>query len=381
MKRRVFLIIITAVLCFAAASFAAELTFSQTCRQKTSRATQLYTDPEGNGQLVASTMLPAGTYLITNGKVVDGLTGITYSSNDRNVLYGYIDGSAITSATTTITLPSGKKVTVGEALVKSRTALNLWLSMEYGETLDGSTYKDENGEEHDIGNESALEDESSLDGDARWARAMGGAYGRNGTDVRTVYHDDEGNEKEVQVCYMGLARSKVIMDGEEQMVETWRLTWDTDASADKVLAVTMTFAGEYRVWDKPQGTKTVLFRVRSNRVLQVIKVGRSYTLVDTNEEGMPLGYIANDNLEFLPNVRHNYESAKITVKGNAKGHDPVGIRAEDSGNARKITEFDLGEILSVYAQNNKWSEVDVGGYHAFILNEFVTLDKDLPEGK
>ena len=379
MKRRVFLVILAAVLCIAAAASAVELTFSQTCRQKTSRATQLYVDPEGNGNLVASTMLPAGTYLVTNGKSMNGLTGITYSMNDRNVLYGYIDGSAITSATKTVTLPSGKKVVVGEALVRSRTALNLWLEMEYGETLDGSTYTDENGQQQDIGNESALDDEGSEDGDARWARALGGAYGRNGTSTRTVYCDDEGNEKEVQVCYMGLARSRVVMDGEEQMVETWRLSWDTEASEDKVLAVTRSFAGEFRVWDKAQGTKTVIYRIKCNRVVQVVKIGKHYTLVDANEAGMPMGFIANDNLEYYPNIHWPYESAKITVKGNPKGHDPVWIRAEDSGNARTIVQFDLGEMLSVYAQNKRWSEVDVGGYHAYILNEFVTFEKDLPQ--
>ena len=54
------------------------------------------------------------------------------------------------------------------------------------------------------------------------------------------------------------------------------------------------------------------------------------------------------------------------------------IRSKDSSKARRIIQFDLGEPLSVYCQNEQgWSEVDVGGFHAFILSEFVTLEEEI----
>ena len=381
MKRRVFIIILAAVLCMAAAASAVELTFSQTCKHKLSRATQLYVDPEGNGELMPSTMLQAGTYVIPNGTSLGGMTGISYSSNDRNVLYGYVEGSAIVSAVQTITLPSGRKVTVGEALVRSRTALNLWLEMEYGENLSGSsTYVDDEGNEHEIGNENALEDEKALDGDAEWARAVGAAYTANGADVRTVYTDDEGNETRVEVRYMGLTRSMVVMNGEEQLVETWRLSWDTHASADKVLAVVKADTSTVRLREKAYTRSTVLERVKCNRVVQVVRYGKHFSLVDINVEGVPLGYISTSSLDFYPNSPMQYQSAKITINGRTNAYgDPVGIRARDekgSSNNWKVDSFSVGYPLSVYAQNESWSEVDVGGYHAYILNEFVTLDSE-----
>ena len=374
MKRRVFLIILAAVLCMAAAASALELTFSQTCKQKTSRTTQLYVDI--NGELVASTVLPAGTYLITNGTHKDGLTGITYSMNDRDPLYGYIDGSAIRSATTTVRLPSGKTVTVSEVLVRSRTALNLWLKMNYGEDLgSSSTYTDEDGNEHEIGSEAAQGDPGSVTGDAKWAKAIGSAFSKNGADTRTVYRDDAGNETDVQVRYMGLIRSMVQIGGEETLVETWRLSWDTEASEEKVLAVVKPDISNVRFREKPSGTS--MTRVKGGHVVQVVRIGKHYTLVDINETGMPLGYIATDSLDFYPNMKYAYRTAKVSINGKTTGkNNSVTVYAEDKSGAGSIGKYDLGYPLTVYAQNDKWSEVDVGGYHAFILNKYVTFDQE-----
>lgn len=380
MKRRVFLIILAAVLCMTAAASALELTFSQQCRHKLSRTVQLYTDPEGNGNLYPAGSLSAGTYVVPNGLSANGLSGITYSTNERTVYYGYVDGSAIVSAVQTVTLPSGKKVTVGEALVKSRTALNLWLQMEYGESLDGSSYTDEDGVEHDIGDEDALADEGAINGDAVWAKAVNNGYRYNGASVRTVYKDDEGNETEVRVVYMGLMRSMVELNGEEQLVETWRLSWDTEAPEGKVLAIVKPEVGKARIRVKPGGTS--MNRVSGGRVVQVLKVGKHYTLVDVNDAETPLGYISTSSLDFFPNIPWNYRTAKVSINGKTNVRtDPVAIYAEDRTGAGLCGDrIKIGAPVTVYAQNDKWTEVDAIGYHGYILNKFITLDEETGAG-
>ncbi len=375
MKRSLFLLLLAAALCIAASAFAVELTFAQTCTEKTTQATQVYVLTDEDTLQPAQT-LPAGSYIKTNGLSKDGKTGITYGFE----MYGYIDGSVITSAVETVTLPSGRTVTVGEALVRSRTALNLWLDMEYGETLEGGTYTDGSGVVHEIGNEAAEGSEEEIAGQAKWARAMGLAYAHNGRTV-TVYRDDEGNETPVLVRYMGLARSRVLMDDKEQMVETWRLFWETEAPEDKVLAVIAPKdAGEVRLLSTDKAKATVLDRIPTNRVVQVIKTGKHYTLIDVNDDEIPRGYVNTDILDFYPNIPMPYQPALLSAAGRTKGSDPVWIRAAASSKARRITQFDLGEPLSVYCQNDQgWCEVDVGGFHAFILSEFVTFDEPAEE--
>ena len=358
MKRWMILLLLAAALCMLIApACAIELTFEQTCTQKTSRDTQLYVQVEEGAALTPAQTLPAGTYIRTNGLSAEGKTGVTYGFE----LKGYIDGSAIVSAAVTLTLPSGKTVTVGEALVRSRQALNLWLDMEYGETLDGPTYTDADGNTHDIGNESAAGSAEEMTGDAKWGRAM--------------------SEVPVTVLYIGLVRSKIILDGEKQMVETWRLSWDTEAPEDQVLAVVApNDAAEVRMLATDNPKSTVLTRVPTNRVVQVIKTGKNWTLVDINDSETPRGYIATDVLDFYPQMQLTYRSALLSAAGRTKGSDPVWIRAEASGNARRIVQFDLGEPLTVYCQNEQgWCEVDVHGYHAFILKDFVTYENEAPE--
>ena len=372
MKRRVFLLVAAALLCIAAAAFATELTWDQACTQKTSSATMLYVLIPGDESLTATSMLPGGTYIRTTGQSMEGMTGISYSANNCDPLYGYIDGSVIVSAAQTVTLPSGRTVTVGEALVRSRTALNLWLEMEYGETLDSGTYTDENGVEHEIGNEAALEDSSGFNGDAVWAKNMGIAGVKNGYYTSTFYRDGAGNETPVQVVYMGLARSMVLLNGEERLVETWQLSWETEAPEDQVLAVVRPDQGQVSVYPEPKkGTR--IDKVGTNKVLRVISVSKNWALVDINSDECPRGYVMTGCLEFYPNIPMIYRPAKLSVLGKLKG-DTVNIRSEDTANGRIIDTFDTGTPVSVYAQNDKWSEVDVGGYHAFVLSEFVTMD-------
>ena len=47
------------------------------------------------------------------------------------------------------------------------------------------------------------------------------------------------------------------------------------------------------------------------------------------------------------------------------------MASSDNASAGHIEEYKLGTQMSVYAQNSKWSEVDIGGYHAFLLNKFI----------
>ena len=84
---------------------------------------------------------------------------------------------------------------------------------------------------------------------------------------------------------MGLARSKVRMEGKEQMVDTWRLSWETEAPEDKVLAViTPKDAKNVRMRATHNEKSTVLDRVDTARVVQVLKTDKNWTLVDTNDD-------------------------------------------------------------------------------------------------
>ena len=378
MKRRVFLFIMAALLCAVSAAFAIELTWNQVCTKKTSKPTDLYVLIPGEDKLTKTSTLPAGTYIRTTGQTMEGKVGISYSANNRDPLYGYIDEKAITSASVSIRLPNGKTVTVGEALVRSKKALNLYLEYEYGVTLDGTTYTGADGKQHDIGDEDVLDDDDFSDGDAKYYSALSRAFAVNGAYTPTVYRDDAGNETEVNVVYMGVLRSMVEIGGEEQLVETWRLSWETEAPEEKVLAVVNPPENKLdtRIHSKKSVDSMVLGYVKAGRVVQVIRTGNDWSLVDMHEAGYPRVYINNACLDFWSNIPRDYRTAMITIKGRTVSKEEVGVRAGDGSEYKKVENFLPGDPLTVYAQNNRWCEVDIKGYHVFILNEFVTLDPD-----
>ena len=110
-------------------------------------------------------------------------------------------------------------------------------------------------------------------------------------------------------------------------------------------------------------------------VLLVISTGKTWTLIDN--QGVR-GYVLTSTLTFYDNKPRQYAAGIITVKGKAttKG-STVHVRSSKSNKARQIAEFPVGTPISVFEQDEKWSEVDAGGLHCYILSEFVTLQEPL----
>jgi len=371
MKRRIILFLLAAVICLTATVSGADivLTFAQIATHKLTSDAQLYVLVDGS--LQAAQTLSAGTYVIPNGLTVEGsnVIGITYGYEMK----GYIDNRSglLTSALKTVTLPSGRTLTVSEALVNSGATFKYWVEMETGESMDGNTYTDESGVEHELGNEAAETDETNAqaDGDAKWASAMGKAYAKNGR-TQTYYRDDNGNEIPVDVTYMGLARSMIKLNGKEQLVETWRLSWDTEAPEDKVLAVVPSNNDGVVAMRATKNIKsTILLRVKTTRVMQVIRFENGWTLVDLQDDENPRGYILTTSLEYYPNEKRDYTAGQI---GGCTKDDPVKIREKNSMKSRGVIGFGPKEPLTVLQQvDDEWSEVDIGGYHGFLLNKYI----------
>ena len=377
MKRRVFLILLAAVLCMAAyaAADSEGLSFAQTCWTKLSREVTLYYEIDGQLNNVGS--LGAGTYVReVGGGDYDGKICIMFSDFGN---YGYIDSSdasAIVSCVQSVTLPNGSVVQVPEAAARNKAALNAYLDAEYGISLSGDSYTDETGatQTYDLTDEEL----AALEGEAKYLSATAKAARKNGFSTPTVYRDDDGTETSVQIVSLGLARSTVRMNGEERLVETWRLSWETEAPEDKVLAViTPKDSPNVRLRTAKSEKATIMDRVETARVLQVIRTDKNWTLVDTNDDLLPRGYISTSVLTFYPNTKLDYRSAIITVNGStrAKGEENrVRIREKGSGKSREVTKFDLGEQLTVIPneESGEWLEVDVNGFHGYIQSKFVT---------
>lgn len=211
---------------------------------------------------------------------------------------------------------------------------------------------------------------------AEWAARMAKARARLGLTTGIAYVDEKGNAASVVINSLGLGRSTVTLDGEKVLVPTSSLVWDTNAPEEQKLAVVSTTKQTYATLRAKKSQKAfVMGHCDKCTVLLVIETGKTWTMVDNN--GLR-GYVLTSTLTFYDNLPKQYTPGMITVKGKTTRGNTVHVRSSNKNSARQIAEFPVGTKVTVFSQDEKWTEIDVEGFHCYILTEFVTLEAAQP---
>ena len=215
-----------------------------------------------------------------------------------------------------------------------------------------------------------------LEGD-EWQAALDSVAARNGAETPTYWTDPAtGASTAVEVKYMGVGRSMVVLNGQNTLVNTVELRWETEAPEDQVLAMVDAPRIGYAWLRKAPGNNVKnlkICQVRTNTVLRVIRVGDSWTLVDYDGTR---GYVQTGALEFFCNDHTDFDAGYISVKGRLTGKDMIHVRSTDKG-CRDLGEYKVGTPITVFDIIDDWAEVDVAGWHCRILAKYVTLEKEL----
>ncbi len=214
---------------------------------------------------------------------------------------------------------------------------------------------------------------------AEWQAVLNSNAARNGSETPTVWVDPaNGTSCVVKVVYMGIGRSMVKMGGQNVMVNTVDLKWETTAPEDKVLAVIQAPKDGYAWLRKQPNTKITnpkLCQARTDSVVRVISAGKHWTLVHYDAEDIR-AYVKTGSLEFFSNDHTDFEGAYMTYKGRTSGKVTVSVRSRDKGR-RTLGEYKIGTPITVFDDIDGWAEVDACGFHARVQSEYITLAKDL----
>lgn len=203
-----------------------------------------------------------------------------------------------------------------------------------------------------------------------WEARMNKAIRANGEVTDTFYTDMQGKIHLVDVVYMGLGRSCVRLDGEEVLVPTFSLSWDTNAPKDKVLAVVSTTKqGHVTMRAKSSAKAFVMTQCQRCKVLRVLATGKNWTFVD---DGGMRGYVLTSGLTFYANEPRAYTSGVISYKGNTASRNKIHLRDTNTSGSSQLEELPCGTPLTIFYRDDKWCEIDAGGWHCYILSEFVT---------
>ena len=206
-----------------------------------------------------------------------------------------------------------------------------------------------------------------------WRARMEKAMKANGVNTGTMYVDESGAMFAVEVVYVGLGRSEVILEGKNVMVPTSSLVWETEAPPEKRLAIVTPTKQSYITMRAKMSKKAfVMEHCEKCRVVRVISTGNTWTMVDDN--GLR-GYVLTSGLTFYSNDPREYRTGVITFRGKTTSRNMIHVRSSNKNSSRQLAEFACGTPLTIFEHDEKWCEVDVGGWHCYILSEFVTMDE------
>ena len=312
----------------------------------------------------------AGAAISPTGESAQGKTEIAYWNGAR--CYGFVDASVVGYAAKSVTASNGKKYTLPARVLNNDALLRRSIALRYpGEdaemiiaALNGGGASSDPGEG----------ESSSGSGSGSWKAAVEAS----GLSAPVTLVGEDGEERPVTVKTLGLVTSLVRLDGEDVTVDTADLRWETKVSAGKMMAIiNAPRTGKATLHAKSSSKSAVLGKCDTNRVVLVLASGKNYTKISYDNT---VGYVLTSALKFYPvgGVAEDEEPPKpgwVSFRGKLNSRNTINIRMKGKNGSRILTDFIAGTPLWVFSQTDRWTEIDVGGYHGYILNEYVTLDE------
>ena len=210
-----------------------------------------------------------------------------------------------------------------------------------------------------------------------WQAALAAAAAKNGKDTPAVWKDPAtGSEHTVKVVYMGIGRSMVQVNGEEKLVNTAELTWNTKAPENKVLAVVV--SRQIFLHKSPDRKSLDIKQIYLDSVVRVLATGKNWTFVDHDGD---CGYVLTDTLDFYANDHTDFENGWLSLNGKIKGKGRVQVRDLDTN---KILEgYQPGTPVTVFdiLEDYNYAEIDVQGLHCYVKLDCLTLERSLAEAR
>lgn len=319
--------------------------------------------------------LASGSAVKPTGEKEDGKVEVAYY--DGGVRYGYMEAGSYASAYITVTA-GGKTYKIPSRATQSDALLRKSIALRYsGADVEAVLEAYYGGDSGDDGDEDSSADDSVSSNGGSGSSSKAAASDRMNPVFRLI--DENGEENMVTLVTLGLVDSEVKLNGEVTTVRTADLTWDHDVDDEnKLLAViNAKRTGQVTMHAKSKAKSTVLKKIDTNRIVLVLRIGKSYTriLCDGVE-----GFVLTDALDFYPVGGVKEEDAPtpvpgwVSYKGKVNSKQSVNIRQSGQNGSRIIEEIRAGTPVWVFQQEGKWSEIEVDGYRAFILSEYITLD-------
>lgn len=310
--------------------------------------------------------LPAGSYVEISDLGFAGKMEVSYFHSGAR-RYAYVDKELVAAAYVTVRVNQHENFAVPEVCYAEPDTWYMVLSEKFGAAKALQVID-------------AMKNGGYVDPQEPTEGSGGTGGGTSGTKLQSTairWVDDTGAEKTVTLDTLGTAVSVIVTEGEKLTVPTSALRWDTTADEQERLAVVRAHqSGKASLREKASTKSKVIRKVTTNRILLVLERGKKFTKVLCDGT---VGYIINTALTFYPvgGVAEGEAAPQpgwVSFRGRLKSGNTVNVRQNGKNGSRILMDFIAGTPIMVFSQDRRWAEIDVGGYRAYILNEYVTLD-------
>ena len=179
-------------------------------------------------------------------------------------------------------------------------------------------------------------------------------------------------DKSVTVKVLGVKESLIVVDKEEQTVATAELVFETEADADKAIAVIYApNTGKCSLRKKASTSADVIVKCKAGTVVSVLEYGSKFCKI--NYDGK-VGYVLTSCLKFQESGRELLGTGVLTYNGKATGRTTINVRNSPDGDSAKIAEWKTGTKVQAFALDNGWYEIEYDGTHGYVMQKYLTME-------
>lgn len=185
---------------------------------------------------------------------------------------------------------------------------------------------------------------------------------------------DDGSMEYAEMVSAGTVYSQVIVNGEKKSVETCRLMYNIDEVPDekRFAIVNAQKNGYATMFYKASGKSDVVGRFMTNRICLVLNVGDNFSKVWVDGS---CGYIKNGSLIFMDGRGEQITTAQVSFNGKTKSANRINIHMNGKSKSRILADLPCGAEMTVFSTTEDgWTEIEAGGWHAWILSKYVTYE-------
>ncbi len=186
---------------------------------------------------------------------------------------------------------------------------------------------------------------------------------------RKIYREG----KEVSVRTVGSYRTVIRSGSKDVTVLSSELTWesDTDVRFGYLYAPK---TGKVNVRLAPKPKATVLVKGLTGRVVFVIYRDSEWTGI--LYDGM-VGYVQNNTIQIIEGGPQ--ATATLSYNGKTGVSTKVTMRSAAKQDSRSVVGLKPGADVTVFKMDTRWSEVEVSGWHGYVLTQHLVDVTDVEE--